>query len=238
MQHSYIDRYADLDSFIHRVDPRVKIITFFVFILFVVLTSETAYLSFLLYGMVLLILLFSSRIPFLFMFKKSLAVIPFVILIAIFIPFIKKEDGVILFWSILIKSYLSILSMILLTSSAKFSNLLKALEKLKLPRIFIMIISFMYRYSFLLIDQVQRMQRAKESRTFQKKSPMYALKTLSNIVGVLFLRSYERGERVYLAMCSRLFQGEIKTIDTLKIKPSDILFLVFIFSVLFLIQLT
>jgi len=235
MQHSYIDKYADLESFIHRIDPRVKIVTFFAFILFVVLTNETAYLSFLLYGTILLILLFSSRIPFLFMFKKSLVVIPFVVLIAIFIPFIKKENGIILFWGIVIKSYLSILSMILLTSSTKFTNLLKALEKLKLPRIFIMIISFMYRYSFLIVDEVQRMQRAKESRTFQKQNPIYALKTLSNIVGVLFLRSYERGERVYLAMCSRLFQGDIKTIDTLRIKLNDILFLTFISTALFLI---
>jgi len=235
MQHSYIDKYADLESFIHRIDPRVKIVTFFAFILFVVLTNETAYLSFLLYGTILLILLFSSRIPFLFMFKKSLVVIPFVVLIAIFIPFIKKENGIILFWGIVIKSYLSILSMILLTSSTKFTNLLKALEKLKLPKIFIMIISFMYRYSFLIVDEVQRMQRAKESRTFQKQNPIYALKTLSNIVGVLFLRSYERGERVYLAMCSRLFQGDIKTIDTLRIKLNDILFLTFISTALFLI---
>lgn len=236
MQHSYIDKYGGLNSFIHRIDPRIKIIAFFTFILSVVLTGPTAYLSFLLYGVILSVLLIFSRIPFLFMFKKSLTVIPFVILIVIFIPFI-KEDGIILFWSIVMKSYLSIFSMILLTSSTRFTKLLKGLERLKLPKVFIMIISFMYRYSFLLIDEVQRMERSRKCRTFEKKRSLRILKILSNIVGVLFLRSYERGERVYLAMRSRLFQGEIKTLDTMSIKSTDILFLTFIFTSLFLIHL-
>ena len=136
MQHSYIDKYGGLNSFIHRIDPRIKVITFFAFILSVVLTEPTAYLSFVLYSVILSVLLIFSRIPFLFMFKKSLTVIPFVILIVIFIPFI-KEDGIILFWSIVMKSYLSIFSMILLTSSTKFTKLLKGLERLKLPKVFI-----------------------------------------------------------------------------------------------------
>lgn len=238
MQHSYIDKYADLDSFIHRIDPRAKIIAFFIFILFIVLTNPTAYLSFLLYSLLILILLFISRIPISFIFKKSLVVIPFVLLISIFIPFIKGRDGLTLFCGIAMKSYLSILSMILLTSSTKFTNFLKGLEGLKIPKIFIMIISFMYRYLFLMVDEVQRMQRAKESRTFGKISRRRTIKTLSNIVGVLFVRSYERAERVYLAMCSRGFEGEVKTIDNLKIKPFDILFLVSISIALILIRLT
>lgn len=83
-----------------------------------------------------------------------------------------------------------------------------------MPKIFIMIMSFMYRYLFLLVDEVQRMQRAKESRSFGKAKHLHTLRTLSNIIGVLFIRSYERAERVYLAMCSRGFHGEIKTLDS------------------------
>lgn len=253
MKHSYIDRYAGLGSFIHRIDPRIKIITFFIFIIFIVLTNPNAYLSFILYGVILFFLICISQIPLSFVFKKSLVVIPFVVLIALFIPFIKRGEtlysysfgnimleltyeGITLFWSVIIKSYLCILSMILLTSSTRFSSFLKGLEKLKMPKIFIMIISFMYRYSFLIVDEAQRIQRAKDSRSFGKKSTMRTIKTLSNIVGVLFVRSYERAERVYLAMCSRGFQGEIKTLDTLKVKMSDILFLISVFIVLFLIQ--
>lgn len=213
MHHSYIDKYAELDSVVHKADARLKIIVSFVLILLIVLSGPTAYLSFILYGAVLLVLLVVSMIPFLFIFKKTLVVIPFVILIAVFIPFMKGQDGIILFRGMIIRSYLSILCMTLLISSTKFTSLLKGLEQLRTPKIFVMIMSFMYRYLFLLIDEMQRMQRAKESRSFGKTGRLRLVKLLSNIIGVLFVRSYERAERVYLAMCSRGFNGRIKTMD-------------------------
>lgn len=213
MHHSYIDKYAELDSVIHKADSRLKIIISFVFILFIVSANPTAYLSFVLYGLILLILLAVSKIPFLFIFKKTLVVIPFVVLIAAFIPFMKGQDGIILFRGIVLRSYLSILCMTLLISSTKFTRLLKGLEQLKIPKIFIMVMSFMYRYLFLLVDETQRMQRAKESRSFGKAGYFRIIRTLSNIIGVLFVRSYERAERVYLAMCSRGFNGRTRTME-------------------------
>ena len=170
-------------------------------------------MSFVIYGTVLFIIAVFSKIPLLAIFKKILAVIPFVVLIAVFIPFFNKENGWIVFSSIVIKACLSIFSMTLLTSVTKFTSLLKGIEGLKVPKIFIMIMSFMYRYLFLLIGELQRMQRAKESRTLLKTNNLNVIKTLSNIIGVLFVRSYERAERVYLAMCSRGFDGEIRTLD-------------------------
>jgi cobalt/nickel transport system permease protein len=211
MHHSYIDKYADLDSVIHKADARLKITAAMILILLIVLSGPSAYLSFILYGSVLLAILAISGIPFLFIFKKTLVVIPFVILMAVFIPFIKEQDGSILFRGIVIRAYLAILCMTLLISSTEFASLLKGLEQLKVPKIFIMIMSFMYRYLFLLIDETQRMQRAKDSRSFGKTGCLRLTRFLSNIIGVLFVRSYERAERVYLAMCSRGFNGSIKT---------------------------
>ena len=233
MRHSYIDKYAKLDSFIHRIDPRIKIVVFFIFVLSVVLTDPASVLPFFLYGTLLFLFIVLSRIPFWFIFKKSLTVIPFVILIAIFIPFIKRDNGVILFQSIIIKSYLSIVSMIILSTSTRSTDLLKGMERLKVPGIFIMIASFMYRYLFLIVDEMQRMQRAKESRSFGKMERLRLIRTLSNIVGVLFVRSYERAERVYLAMCSRGFSGEIKTLSSFRLKISDIVFLIGVSTILF-----
>jgi len=184
-----------------------------ILILLIVLSGPSAYLSFIVYGSILLVILAVSGMPFLFIFKKTLVVIPFVILIAIFVPFIKEQNGAILFFGIVIRAYLAIFCMTLLISSTKFPNLLKGLEQLKVPKIFIMIMSFMYRYLFLLIDEIQRMQRAKDSRSFGRTGYSRLARLLSNIIGVLFVRSYERAERVYLAMCSRGFSGSIKTAD-------------------------
>ena len=169
-------------------------------------------------------------------------------MIAIFIPFFKKGeiaggysfgtlrltvtyDGLMIFWNVLIKAYLSVLSMTLLMASTDFADFLKALERLKFPRIFTMILSFMYRYIFVVQDELMKMKQAKEARSVGGSKWLHA-QTLANMVGVLFIRAYERGEKVYLAMCSRGFNGNIRTIHNFRIKRSDLYFLLLILSVL------
>ena len=252
MKHSYIDQHSQIDSFIHRVDPRVKIIVTVSLILFLILTPPIFFTSFLLYAMLILLLILLSRVPLLFIFQKSLIIIPFVLLIGIFIPFLKKGEiagaysfgsfnitvtysGLMVFWNVFVKSYLSALSMILLISTVKFSDFLKAVENLRLPRIFIMILSFMYRYAFLMIDEFEKMHQAKEARSINGRRWVH-IKAFANMIGMLFVRAYERGEKVYMAMCSRGFTGQIRTINSFKIKISDLCFLFVTVSLLGLIR--
>lgn len=248
MKHSFIDEYSNLDSPIHSLDPRAKIIGFVGFILFIIFTKPTSFLAFFLYAILLFALIYISRVPLKFVLKRSLTVIPFVLMIALFIPFLKKGEvaggyslgslrlsvtygGLIVFWNVLIKSYLSILSMILLISTTRFTVFLKALEKLKTPVIIVMILSFMYRYIFVIIDEFMQMKLAKEVRSVGGSKWLHT-KALANMIGVLFLRSYEKGEAVYLAMCSRGFDGTVKTMDQLIIRKFDFLFLIILFSIL------
>ena len=241
MRHSFIDRYSGIDSYVHRLDPRIKIIGFFAIILSIVLTRPESFITFSLYALLIAVLILLSKIPLNFIFRKSLAIIPFVLLICIFIPFFKKgeiagvyslgtwriavtHDGLKVFWNILIKSYLSTLSMILLMASTQFPNFLKALERLRMPYIFIMILSFMYRYIFVLQDELLKMKQAKEARSVGGSKWIHT-KALANMVGVLFIRAYERAENIYLAMCSRGFNGNIRTINNFQIKTSDLYFL-------------
>lgn len=173
-------------------------------------------------------------------------------MIAIFIPFFKKGeiagaysfgslklsvsyDGLLILWNVFIKSFLSVLIMILLVSSTKFIDMLKALEKLRCPKLIIMIMSFMYRYIFVFIDELLIMNQAKESRMVGKKW-WFNIKTLANMIGSLFVRSYERGESVYLAMCSRGYSGAIRTLDNFCIKASDRMFLILLISIIFVIK--
>ena len=248
MQHSYIDRYSEIDSYIHRIDPRIKIVGIFALILSIVLTRPDCFVSFALYFLFVAILILFSKIPLGFIFKRSLVVIPFVLMVAIFIPFFKKGeiaggysfgtlkltvtyDGLLIFWNVLVKAYLSVLSMIILMASTRFSDFLKALEKLKFPRIFTMVLSFMYRYIFVVQDELMRMRQAKESRSVGGSKWLHT-KALANMVGVLFVRAYERGENVYLAMCSRGFNGEMRTLDNFRVKKSDFCFLLLIVGIL------
>jgi cobalt/nickel transport system permease protein len=136
------------------------------------------------------------------------------------------------------KAWLSILFLILLTSTTTFSNILKALEHLKMPRVLVMIMSFMYRYIFVLTDEVMRMKQARDSRNFGEGGRrLWQIRTVGNMIGTLFIRSYERGERVYAAMVARGFDGHSRTMDRLYFRPADVYFIIALGVVLTLITL-
>ena len=256
MKHDFIDKYAELDSVIHRLDPRIKIISFFSFIFFVISTqpprlsiifaqpSEVLMgsLKFLFYFLLIFSVILVSKVPLRFVFKRSLVIIPFVLLIAIFIPFLKEGEiagsysfaslhlnvtytGLETLFNVLSKSWLSVLSMLALASTTKFPRLLKGFEKLGMPRVMVMIVSFMYRYVFVLGDEVMRMKCARDARSFGGNSKWH-IETVGNIIGTLFVRTYERGERVYVAMVSRGFSGKIKILDDLHVKKLDLCFVI------------
>ena len=85
MKHDYIDKYSDIDSFLHRRDPRVKIISFVASVVFIVLSNPEAYISFAMYGCLVAILILLSKIPLKHLLKRSISIIPFVLVVAIFI---------------------------------------------------------------------------------------------------------------------------------------------------------
>ena len=253
MRHSFLDKYSYLDSFIHRLDPRTKIISFFVYILFVILTLPPHIYQFTAFLIVIFIIILVSRIPLAYALKRSCVIVPFVLLIAVFIPFVKKGqvaggysfgtfhltvsyDGLWILWNVLIKSWLAVLAMVVLSSTTKFPDLLKGLQKLFAPRMLIMLLSFMYRYIFILIDESMRMERARNSRYFGGKY-LKQIKTIANLIGVLFIRTYERGERIYQSMVARGFDGEIKVLNRLKLSKRDFLFTFFFLGSLIMIKL-
>jgi cobalt/nickel transport system permease protein len=238
MKHSFLDQYSDLGSFIHKLDPRTKIITTFALVLMVVLTPPQKWEIFIIYFALIASLILLSKVPPLYVLKRSLVIVPFVLFIAIFIPFLKTSEpsgsyniwiwqlsysGLIIVWNVVIKAWLSILSLILLSSTTKFSELLKGLEQLRMPQVLVMILSFMYRYIFVLVDEVIRMKQARDSRNFGGKRS-WQLKTIGNMVGTLFIRSYERGERVYGAMVARGFDGQTRTLSRPHFQIADLYF--------------
>ena len=240
MKHSFLDQYSEGNSLIHRLDPRTKLITTLAFILVVVLTPASQWPAFALYFVMVATLIIISRVPILYVLKRSLVIIPFVVLIAIFIPFFKggevagsyniwfwevtvTHSGIQVFLNILAKAWLSILSLILLTATTRFSHLLKGMEQLRLPRIMVMILSFMYRYIFVLVDEVMRMKQARDSRNLGG-GRLRQIRTVGNMIGTLFIRSYERGERVYAAMMARGFDGQTRTLEKPGFGQRDLLF--------------
>lgn len=246
MEHGFIDKYSRTESFLSHVDPRVKVISLLAFIVCVVSTDFRFYSTFTLYGLILAVLTFLSRIPFLELLRRMLVAAPFMLMTALFIPFMEgvaiarvlnfgpvslviTREGLILFGNIIVKASFALLCAILMTATTRFPELLKALEKLKCPQVLIMILSFMYRYIFVVQNEFMMMRRAKDARSIGGRR-WFHIKALASMIGVLFIRSYERAESVYLAMCSRGFNGRIRTMQGFQFTPKDAAFLLLMFS--------
>jgi cobalt/nickel transport system permease protein len=252
VKHAFLDEYSRLDSILHRRDPRVKIGVFFACILFIVLTPAVQIRTFFQYALLLAGLVFASGIPPKFVLRKSIEMMPIVICIAAFVPFAKPgvvmftlnagafrlpvtHTGLLLMWNVLIKAYLSIVCSILLINTTDFADLLKAFERLRVPGLLVMIVSFMYRFLFVIEDELERMQLARSSRSFRQHG-WSQIKTLANIVGVLFIRSYEKAEVVYTAMCCRGYTGTNRTLHTMILTKQDLYFFALVIIMLITIR--
>lgn len=205
MRHNFADEFAYLDSYLSRRSVRFKIIFCLVFVILIALTPIKIKFAFVFYGLLLVFLIFASRIPLIFFLKRLLTILPFVILIAVSIPFIQK-DGWVIFISCLIKAILIIFSLVLLIQTTPFNHLLDALSNLRVPGLMIMLLSFMYRYLFIIEDEILRKKRALDLRSGGKRD-WAIMKSMANMLGSFFIHTYERAERIYLAMCARGYEG-------------------------------
>jgi len=217
----------------------------FFFILVVVLTPAQAYTAFLLYLLAVFVLIRLAKIPLKVVFKQSLIIVAMVLMVAFFSIFKGSlEQKLLLIFNVTAKAWLCLLASILLTASTPFELLLKGAQSLRVPQVLITLLSFTYRFLFLISEEVSRMQKARKLRDFGN-SRLKHLKTIGHIAGNLFVRSYERGERVYQAMLLRAFKGEINTYSDLRFMQTDVGFIlittgimlpIFIFSILFTTQ--
>ena len=245
MHFDAFDRYHETDSFLHRLDPRVKVVVTVAFILSNALLPDGAWIAF---GFSWLFLLFANWLSKLgsgFTFKRSLVALPFA-LIAITVLFSLPgkplttfnfllwdltitNTGLLRFVSILIRSWLSVQMAILMVAVARFPDVIHALQHLRVPVILTTIIAFLYRYLFVLADEVFRLIRARESRSAatsgQKSGGRLAWRAqiAGHMAGQLFLRSYERSDRIYNAMLARGYAGHMETINPHELRRRDYL---------------
>ncbi|MBU7018540.1 MAG: cobalt ECF transporter T component CbiQ [Theionarchaea archaeon] len=218
---------------IYRLDPRVKILSAF-FLIFIAVSGEQNVGRFSFFFFILLFIAVYSGVCLSFLFRRSLVIIPFVVLVAVFLPFFGSGetvevftlhlyiDGIQKFGDIVMKAFLSVFCVSMLIETTEFPDLLKGFEKLKMPKIMVMLISFTYRYFSLILEEAKRMKIARDIRS-RRGNLVWQLRTFGNILGQLFIRSYERSERVYQAMYLRGFTGDIRTLDAFKITGKDIL---------------
>lgn len=232
---SYLDALARRHTFIHRLDPRIKVLTTALFIICVVSFDKYAISAMLPFGIVLILAMGLAEIPFDFLLKKLLIVSPFAIMVGIFNPLLDQQPllqigsltingGWVSFLSILLRFSLTVSAVLLLIASTGFNAVCMAMVKLGMPKIFAVQLLLLYRYIFVLVDEGVRMYQARALRSFQRRT--MSMKMFSHLVGQLLLRTLDRGQRIHLAMLCRGFDGNIRIYGTLKINTKDLFFLV------------
>lgn len=200
MRHDFLDRYSRLESPVHRLPAVGKLLGSITFIVVTIGVPLSWYPVFPAVAVALLTILIMSNVPPLFVIKRLFFLELFILGIAL-LSLLQPHGGT-RFLTIVVKSTLSILTVILLSNTTQFSELLIVLRRFHVPAIFITVLALLYRYLFVLIDETERMHRARLSRTFvQRKTTIWY--TLATLVGQLFIRSTERAEKIYSAMTAR-----------------------------------
>ena len=198
---------------VHRAEPHHKLLALVVFVLVVVATPGDAYPFFAGYLAVLGAVVVRSGVPPTYLLKRTVVELPFVVF-ALVVPFVSygpqievwgvtvSEPGLVAAGALLMKGTLGVLASLLLAATTEPHDVVRGLERLRMPAPLVQILSFMVRYLDVVGDEMGRMRIALASRGFAARNPRH-WPVIARSAGALFIRSYERGERVHLAMLSR-----------------------------------
>jgi cobalt/nickel transport system permease protein len=238
MHHAYIDKFAYQDSAIHRLDSRVKFLVVLVFTAVVISLPRTSLSILACYAIGPFALLVWAGIPLKFVFKQILLVSPFIIVLALSCPLYDRTPAAVSFgpfswqlsmgwmrcFAILGKFVVTMMALIGLVSTTRFSDLLAGLQRLGLPRLLIIQLGFLYRYIFVLIDRAHHILRARAGRRLRNLGFKTELRTAASMLGSLFIRSIDTAEHISIAMQARGFDGNWRTISKLKVRLCDLIF--------------
>ena len=209
--------YVHEHSPLHRMAPEAKILAALGIVIPIAITPRRAVWAFGLFALLIVTLLVVSRVPLRFVVVRLAAVTPFLVF-ALFIPFVASGEsteiggvrvsveGLWGAWNILAKAVLGATVSVLLTATTEVADIIRGLGVLRVPALFTSIAMFMVRYLELVADELSRMRTAMTARGYDPRW-LSQVRPIAMSAGALFVRSYERGERVHAAMLARGFTG-------------------------------
>ncbi len=204
---------------VHRAPAHLKLLLLLAFMLVVVATPRGWYAAFALEAALLLGVVALSRVPLGYLAPRMIIEVPFAIF-AVLVPFISygprievwgltvSEPGLYAGIALLVKGTIGVLASLTLAATTEPQAILRGLQRLRMPDLIVQIMGFMVRYLDVVTAELGRMMVAMRSRGCDPRSPRH-WPTLARAMGALFIRSYERGERVHLAMLSRGYEGRL-----------------------------
>ena len=203
----------------HKLAPHTRVLCTLLILFATVLTPDGHWLTWAIYGLALVGLLLLSRVTWSVLLKRVAVESAFIFVVLLgtlfrgggrvlwaWGPLKITTVGLIVLGSVTLKALLSLLMLNLLTLTTSIPALLNALLVLRTPPLLVAILASMYRYINVLIGEFNAMRRAAASRNLMSNNRSARL-VVGNMMGSLFIRTYERGERVYQAMLARGYQG-------------------------------
>jgi cobalt/nickel transport system permease protein len=228
----FLDPFRPGSSLVHALDPRVKFVLTLVFILTAALTPVGAWPVYILLLTLILGVEILSELGVSYVLKRSVLAAPFVLsaLPLLFTvagtPLVRitplgwtlSLEGLERFLSLSFKSWVSVQAAIVMSSTMPFPDLLLAMRALKVPRLLVAVFGLMWRYMFVLADEALRLMRARAARSGSSDQPgrqaggslAWRARVTGGMAGNLFLRGFERSDRIYMAMLSRGYDGEVR----------------------------
>lgn len=216
MRLEFLERQGERDGPLQRLDARAKLVSALLYVVAVVATPIGAWRALTVEALALAFLVGLSGVSPRALIARWLGFVALVGFLALMVATSHPSRAALgvgpVVLSIVAKNSLAFLAMLLLVHVTPFRKLLAAMRRLGLPPALASTLQFMYRYLHVLADELDRMVRARRSRTFRRSGRLdWGL--LTGLIGVLFLRAFERGERVHAAMLARGWDGTIRTLD-------------------------
>ncbi len=211
--------YRHGDSPLHRLPPHLKLIAAFGFVFAIVATPREAIWAFAAHAAVLVALATFARLGIRFVATRMVIEVPFLV-VALMLPFIARGErvdvlgfslsvgGLWAMWNIVAKATLGLLTSVVLAGTTQIPNLLRGFDTLRVPRVMTSIMGFMVRYLDVVLGEFRTMRVAMQSRAYHP-TWLGQVRPYAQSIGHIFIRSFERGERVYLAMASRGYAGKM-----------------------------
>ncbi|UUX91955.1 cobalt ECF transporter T component CbiQ [Methanoplanus endosymbiosus] len=235
MKYPDIDKYADMDSPIHRIEPRIKVISFGILIVSAVFAGSIRAASLFLILSVLILII--SRLPLRFILGRVKIICVFLVPILLLMPLtvpgtpiftvgfmILSKEGLDFAVLVSVRSVAAIILVITMLGTQRFDTTLKALSMLYVPGIIIQMLLFTYRYIYVMIDEFMNIWCSMQAKGYRFRFNSHGLSMIGNLIGMLLIKSYERAERVYQAMIGKGYTGKPVSFSSFKITGTDYLF--------------
>jgi cobalt/nickel transport system permease protein len=215
MTSGYLDRYGRVQSLCHRLPAHIQ----FLLAVGMVVTGLSIPVELWPVQVFLICVVFAghtlAHVPMSYLFRRLSLFLPMMLLLSISLPFSQGfERGWEMMVAILFRSTLAFLTMLWLVNVMPFDQLLITLRRFWVPEVLIALLSFMYRYIFVLWDELDKMRVARRARSFGQGRTIHQWKVSAQLIGMLLIRSMERAERVHSAMCARGWDGHVRKLDS------------------------